>query len=235
MPNTDAARPGEVAACRVVLIVDDHDLVRLGLQTLLLSRAAAGAPPLEVIEARTLQGALDAHRERSRDIAVTLLDLHLPDAFGLAGLESLLAGYPSARVVVLSGSTDPALRRRALALGAAAFLSKSADLQHVIDYLGGEGLFEAGAAVTRPVTRPAPTSGDEPGDPDRIAICTAEGRSVQLTRRQLQVLERILAGQSNREIADQTHLTEGTIKNHVSALLLLFGARSRSQLISLLR
>jgi DNA-binding NarL/FixJ family response regulator len=134
-----------------VLVVDDHDLVRLGLRTLLQSYAGAAGSTLEVIEARTLQAALAALRARGETIAVVLLDLHLPDAH------------------------------------------------------------------------------------DCVDVRTAEGRCVQLTRRQSQVLERVLAGQSNRQIAEQTHLTEGTIKNHVSALLLMFGVRSRSQLISLLR
>lgn len=64
---------------------------------------------------------------------------------------------------------------------------------------------------------------------------SASGELLQLTERQAQVLDWILAGQSNRDIAERAHLSEGTVKNHVSALLLLFGVRSRAQLISLLR
>ena len=109
-----------------VLVVDDHDLVRLGLRTLLQSYAGAAGSTLEVIEARTLQAALAALRARGETIAVVLLDLHLPDAHGLAGLEAMLAEFPAVRVVVLSGSTDPVLRRRALELGATTYLSKSA-------------------------------------------------------------------------------------------------------------
>jgi len=218
-----------------ILVVDDHDLVRLGLRTLLLSHASAAGETLEVIEARTLQSALAALRARGETIAVVLLDLHLPDAHGLAGLEAMLAEFPTARVVVLSGSTDPVLRRRALELGATTYLSKSADLQHVAGFLCSVGKFEghaAGLAGGAGTAMDAPETHDEI---DCVDVRTAEGRCVQLTRRQSQVLERVLAGQSNRQIAEQTHLTEGTIKNHVSALLLMFGVRSRSQLISQLR
>ena len=65
--------------------------------------------------------------------------------------------------------------------------------------------------------------------------CHASGDAVQLTTRQVEVLEWILAGKANRQIAQMTGLSEGTIKNHASTLLLLFGVRSRAQLISLLR
>lgn len=220
---------------RAILVVDDHDLVRLGLRTLLQSHASAARETIEVIEARTLQAALEELRDRATEVAVVVLDLHLPDAHGLAGLEALLAEFPATRVVVLSGSTDPVLRRRALDLGATTYLSKSADLQHVADFLRNIGMF-GGQVTSRPVVagdgRDASDARDER---DLVAVRTAEGRCVQLTRRQSQVLERVLAGQSNRQIAEQTHLTEGTIKNHVSALLLMFGVRSRSQLISQLR
>jgi DNA-binding NarL/FixJ family response regulator len=220
---------------RAILVVDDHDLVRLGLRTLLLAHADSAREALEVIEARTLQAALATLRERGDSVAVVLLDLHLPDAHGLAGLEAMLAEFPTTRVVVLSGSTDPVLRRRALEIGAATYLSKSADLQHVASFLRSVGTFGDGAAAA-PVTAPlAADAADPKEDLDFVDVRTAEGRCVQLTRRQSQVLERVLAGQSNRQIAEQTHLTEGTIKNHVSALLLMFGVRSRSQLISQLR
>ncbi len=57
----------------------------------------------------------------------------------------------------------------------------------------------------------------------------------QLNARQVEILNCLLAGKSNKEIAQQSHLTEGTVKNHVSTLLLLFGVRSRAQLISSLK
>jgi DNA-binding CsgD family transcriptional regulator len=63
----------------------------------------------------------------------------------------------------------------------------------------------------------------------------ATSPAVRLTARQAELLDWILIGKSNREIADLTHLSEGTVKNHVSTLLLLFGVRSRAQLISHLR
>ena len=101
----------------------------------------------------------------------------------------------------------------------------------MLDYLHREGFFgaEAGSSATRGGGTPAGTESDD------TEVWTAGGQRVRLPRRQADVLERILAGHSNRQIAEQTRLSEGTIKNHVSALLLMFGVRSRAQLISQLR
>jgi DNA-binding NarL/FixJ family response regulator len=228
-----APKPTEVPSPRArgILVVDDHDLVRLGLRTLLLSHAGTADIALEVFEARSLQAAVDVYRRRRSQIGLVLLDLNLPDTRGLAGLQAFMAEFPGARVAVLSGSTDPVLMRRTLELGAAAYLAKSADLQYVVDHLRGAGFFDADPVA---VTARGAGAG-QPADGGVTEVWTAAGERVQLTRRQAEVLEWMLAGHSNRQIAEHTHLSEGTIKNHVSALLLMFGARSRAQLISQLR
>lgn len=214
-----------------ILVVDDHDLLRLGLRTLLQADDSSGTPP-RVYEARSLQAALDTYREHRPHIGRVLLDLELPDAHGLAGLQAFLGEFPSARVVVLSGSTDPGVQRRVLAAGAATYLAKSADLQQVIAYLRSERLLGDDAPPNR-------AEGVHTGEPaeaaDTLKVWTTSGRSVELTPRQVEVLEWVLAGRSNRQIAEATHLSEGTIKNHVSSLLLMFGVRSRAELIAQLR
>ncbi|MFT3778506.1 MAG: response regulator transcription factor [Ottowia sp.] len=210
-------RPAAASPPRL-LVVDDHELVRLGLVTLIAAEAAGGPAP-EVLEACSLAQALHLYSVHGEGIALVLLDLHLPDAHGLSGLRTFLARFPRAPVVVLSGSSDPALMREAVAAGARDFLSKSSQLDEVLAYV--QGLGHCGAA------RPAPADG-------RL-VQTLDGERLRLTQRQAELLDCLLTGQSNREIAERVHLAEGTVKNHVSALLLLFGVRSRAQLISRLR
>ena len=227
MQNKEAA-PAER---RSILVVDDHDLLRLGLKTLVQSGSPFAALAVTVLEARSLQMAIDVYREHGPSIGVVLLDLELPDARGLSGLQAFLATFPDARVVVLSGSTDPLASAKSLAAGATRFLAKSADLRHVIAYLKSAHLLDDGqahdvAAAEHPADQVAPGTS---------VVWTAAGVTVELSQRQLEVLEGVLAGHSNRQIADSTHLTEGTIKNHVSSLLLMFGVRSRAELISQLR
>jgi DNA-binding NarL/FixJ family response regulator len=215
-----------VNACGL-LVVDDHDLVRLGLLTLVQSHAADTGQSVPVFEARTLAEALDLYRAQRHRIGLVLLDLQLPDAHGMSGLDDFLRAFPGAPVAVLSGVGDPGLMRHAVTRGALAYLPKAGDLQHVIGFIRSRGTFgeHDRACVSARADEPLPAS----------RWHGAQGQRLSLTERQTQVLEWVLAGASNREIALRAHLSEGTVKNHVSALLLLFGVRSRAQLISHLR
>lgn len=210
MPDTPSSPllSPDADSCGIgVLVVDDHDLIRLGLRALLGQRA-----DVRLHEARTLQEALVLYHRG--DIDLVLLDLHLPDAHGLTGLTTWLQQHPHARVVVLSGDSDPQMAQRALAQGAVAYLPKSGDLRCVVDHLApGES-----RGLPRDVADTLPSRADDP-------------RS-QLSPRQTQVLDWLLAGQANRDIAARLQISEGTVKNHVSALLLIFGVRSRAELIS---
>ncbi|MCJ0765860.1 response regulator transcription factor [Variovorax terrae] len=207
-----APRRGAAAAVPTpgILVVDDHELVRLGLRALLQSQS--GSTP--VYEARSLADALELYGAHGAALHLVLLDLDLPDAQGLDALVRFRRAFPHSRVIVLSGTGSPALMQGALALGAQAFLPKSGHLSEVLRYVSDHDL--AG---------PAPAI-------DRAA---APSLQQQLTPRQVEILDWLLAGKSNKEIAQLSHLSEGTVKNHVSTLLLQFGMRSRAQLISGLR
>ena len=196
-----------------ILVVDDHELVRLGFRALLQTSAASADSTTQVFEAQNLAEALALYAQHVSAIGVVLLDLALPDTQGLSGLVVFRKRFPGARIVVLSGATGVGLGQAALALGASAFLSKSADLAEVLRFIRERGLF-------------TPAKAADPG---------CERAPHQLSPRQAEVLELILAGRSNREIAQVTRLSEGTVKNHVSSLLLTFGMRSRANLISSLR
>lgn len=202
-----------------ILIVDDHDLVRLGLRALIGSQAAQATQPPQVFEVKTLAAAMEVYGANRSSIDLVFMDLGLPDCTGLQGLATFKSAYPEVTVVVLSGEGEHATVQGATALGAAAYLRKTADLSDVIEYIRSRGLF-AGTADT-----PVEEAGTS------VTNLPLGG----LTQRQVQVLTLLLEGKSNREIGDITCLAEGTVKNHVSTILLHFGARSRSQLISSLR
>ncbi len=212
---------------RQVLIVDDHELVRLGLSALLDSPRGDAGPPLALLHAASLREGLQQYEQHQQHIAVVLLDLHLPDAHGLSALHAFLRQFPHAPIVALSGDTEPTLARDAVAAGALAFLSKSGQLGQVSDYINA--LLHAGSATAPGLLQPAAAL-----EVGRL-VQTRDGERLRLTPRQGDLLDHVLAGLSNREIADQLDLSEGTVKNHVSTLLLIFGVRSRSQLISRLR
>ncbi|WP_395346015.1 DNA-binding response regulator [Variovorax sp. UC122_21] len=203
---------------RGILVVDDHELVRLGLRALLL--AETGSVP--VYEARCLADALHLYALHAASHHLVLLDLDLPDSQGLDTLVRFRRAFPSSPVIVLSGKDSHALMHGAMALGAQAFLPKTGHLGEVLRYVRDNDLIGLPA-------RPPTTSSSAPTTPARTES------QPQLNARQVEILDWLLAGKSNKEIAQLSHLTEGTVKNHVSTLLLLFGMRSRAQLISSLR
>ncbi|WP_219216320.1 LuxR C-terminal-related transcriptional regulator [Variovorax boronicumulans] len=224
-PHADTALPP--ARPRAILVVDDHDLVRLGVRALVQSQATDPATATEVFEADSLASALALYAAAQDAIGLVLLDLALPDTQGLEGLIAFRTHFPLARIVVLSGTVDTTLSRGALDQGALAFLPKSADLNEVVSFIRACGLLDVQSAAIGLPALPGPLSTTPSAErPEALE---------QLTPRQLEVLQWVLEGKANREIAQLAHLSEGTVKNHVSTLLLLFGVRSRAQLISQLR
>ncbi|MEJ1130837.1 response regulator transcription factor [Variovorax sp. CCNWLW225] len=220
------AEPVPARPPTAILVVDDHDLLRLGVRALVQAQAASSGASIEVFEAGKVADALALYEEHRDSIGLVLLDLALPDTHGLSGLAEFRLRYPAARIVVLSGTGNTSLAQGAVALGASAFLPKSADLKEVVGFIRACGLLDGGAAQTSPPAMKTLGGYAE----------TAQASAWQeLTPRQMQVLQWVLEGKANKEIAQIANLSEGTVKNHVSTILLLFGVRSRAQLISSLR
>lgn len=205
--NDDSAPGG-------ILLVDDHELTRLGFRALIESGKSPDEAAPSVFEAASLEDALAIYESRQSHIAVVVLDLALPDANGLGGLMVFRQRFPAAAVVVLSGMANMVVAQHALALGAISFFPKSGDLGDMVDFVRACALHGVSAAGRQPACAPT---------------------GVSLSARQLQILQWLLEGKSNREISQLACLSEGTVKNHVSMLLLSFDVRSRAQLTSKLR
>ncbi|RIX72281.1 response regulator transcription factor [Acidovorax cavernicola] len=215
-----------------ILVVDDHDLLRLGVSALVQAQAATSGARISVFEAGNIADALALYAANEAAVGLVLLDLALPDTHGLSGLAEFRLRFPAARVVVLSGTANSTLAQGALALGASAFLPKSADLKEMVGFIRACGLFEADGTPQQQQTLPAAAL---PKSLSGYAEFAHASAWQELTPRQMQVLQWVLEGKANKEIAQLANLSEGTVKNHVSTILLLFGMRSRAQLISTLR
>lgn len=214
-----------------ILVIDDHELVRLGVRALLQSQVSPSGTTVEVLEAGSLADALLLYERHEETIDLVLLDLALPDTQGLNGVTQLHARYPDARIVVISGIgasslAQDGLAQSALMLGASAFLPKSANLKEVVSFIRACGVLGSDVVDSLP---PLPTSTTP------AARSMTERALQRLSPRHIPVLQLMLEGKNNREIADTVHLSEGTVKNYVSTILLRFGVRSRAQLISNLR
>ena len=198
------------AAPITVLIADDHPVVRQGLAVLLEVQDDIAL----VGQASTGPEAVRLTRQHSPD--VLLLDLKLPELDGLGVLSELRAGQVSTRVLVLTSAAGPGTPGLALQAGAAGFLYKDVDPDALVRAIrsvhDGHTVLapEAAGLVT---ARPA-------GNARGIAA---------LTGRERDVLELLAAGHSNREIARTLHLSEKTVKTHVSAVLAKLGVADRTQ------
>lgn len=222
-----------------ILVVDDHELIRLGVRALLQAQPLPAGAAVELLEAGSLAEALAIYESQGGAIDLVLLDLALPDSQGIAGVSQWMARHPAARIAVISGIcpepfTPEGLERCVLALGAVAFLRKTACLDELAGLLEQTSRWHAARAPLPAGALQPPSRG---GEGPRPAAAPTRGHPAlrTLPSRHARVLQLVLEGKTNREIAEAIHLSEGTVKNYVSTLLLRFGVRSRAQLISVLR
>lgn len=188
-----------------ILIVEDHHVVRQGLVALINS-----VDDMEVVgEAADGQKGVDLHREFSPD--VTIMDLRLPVLGGVEAIQAIRRNNPLARVIVLTTFDGDENIYRALQAGARGYLLKD---------MFGEELMDAIRVVHAGKTRIPPV----------VAQRLAERMSgSDLTTRELDVLRLIVAGKSNKEIGNQLHIAEATVKTHINNLLGKLGVSDRTQ------
>jgi DNA-binding NarL/FixJ family response regulator len=187
-----------------ILVVDDHHVVRQGLVALLNIM-----PEIEVVgEASDGLQAIELHRSLCPDI--TLMDLQLPKLGGVEAIQNIRADQPGARFIVLTTFDGDEDIFRALQAGAKAYLLKGMTIEELLATI---------QAVHSGKTRISPA----------IAEKLAERMSGQaLTARELGVLERIVAGRANKEIASDLNISEATVKSHINNLLGKLGVSDRT-------
>jgi two-component system, NarL family, response regulator DevR len=194
-----------------VLLVDDHELVRAGLRTLLSTD-----PQIMLLgEAATGAQAISMAREHQPD--VVLLDAHLPDLSGPEVCRRLRATVPDAVVAMLTTFTDYELVRDCVRAGVQGYLLKDIaqlDLSRSLKALA------RGEAVIDPKVAPLILAAARQGG-------GAAGDEPMLSARQREVLQLVAQGMSNREIGARTNLSELTIKSYIEEILLHLGARNR--------
>jgi DNA-binding NarL/FixJ family response regulator len=196
-----------------ILVVDDHAVVRAGIAALL--RTSPDMP--EVLQAGDAASAF-ATATAHPDLDAILLDLRLPGESADEVLRRLGEEHPTLPVLILSSSEDPQDVRRALALGALGYVTKSASPATLLAALN---LVLSGETYVPPfMARNTPASGMSPG---------------RLTERQNEVLDLVGADLSNKQIAHRLGLSEKTVKAHVTAILRTLGVTSRAQARRMLR
>lgn len=200
-----------------LLVADDHPLFRDALQAVILG----GMADCQLHEADSLAAALTL-AEQHPDLDLLLLDLSLPDAQGLEGLQQVRQQQPWLPVAIISASQTRQHILDALALGAVGYIPKSTPREALLNaleqILGGQ-VYLPSDIMRRPI--------DEAPAASAVAPPVINSAVLQLTDKQLAVLACMGRGSSNKEIARELEIAETTVKTHVSAILRKLGASSR--------
>ena len=193
-----------------VMLVDDHNVVRSGLATFL-----GAYDDLELVgEAKNGLDALNLCRKKKPD--VILMDLMMPEMDGIAATRAILADYPDIKIIAMTSFEEEELVQGVLSAGAMGYLLKNVtadDLAKAIrDAVSGRSTLSPEAATalihaTRPTQQP----------------------SFDLTEREREVLNLVVQGYSNQQIADAMVISVATVKAHISSILSKLQVSSRAE------
>lgn len=200
------------------LLVDDHALFRAGLSVLLQKIPGAGA----VLEVGTGRGAQQQVREHP-GLDLVLLDYTLPDSNGIEVLRAIKTQSPELPVILLSAHVDSGLIQQALKEQASGFIPKTSTPDVMLSAV--QLVLNGGLYIPPEAMGPAQTNGVPPA--------AAPSGKAQLTQRQMDVLQQMKNGLSNKEIARELNMSPSTVKVHVAAILRELAAASRTQAVFL--
>lgn len=205
-PDLTMPAPGHPPSDKTirVLVVDDHPPMRVGLVALIKSQ-----PGMDVVaEASDGEEAIEVYEDVRPD--VVLMDLRMP---GMGGVEAILAirkKDPAARVIVLSTYDWDEDIHRAIQSGAKSYLLKDMAIEEIASTV--RGVYAGDASLPRPVAQ-------------RL---TERSQREQLTERERDVLECLIKGRSNKEIASTLCISEDTVKSHLKTLFAKLRVRDRT-------
>lgn len=198
-----------------ILLVDDHEVVRLGLRALLEHHAQ-----FEVVgEASSAKEAYEQVGRIHPDIV--LMDIRLPGTSGIEACEEIIKTYPETRVVMLTSYAEDEMLFSAIRAGASGYILKQ---------IGGEDLVRALEAVGRGEALLDPAVTQRVFQEVRRAVKEEEASAfANLSQQERHVLLLVSEGKTNREIAKALFLGEGTVRNYVSSILSKLGVSNRAE------
>ena len=198
-----------------ILLVDDHEVVRLGLNSLLERH-----PQFDIVgEAGSSREAMEQVAALQPDVVV--MDIRLPGASGIEACEDIVNRYPNTKVIMLTSYAEDEMLFSAIRAGASGYILKqigSEDLVKALEAVGrGEALLDP--AVTQRVFQEV-----------RRAVKEEEASAfAHLSKQEKHVLLLVSEGKTNREIAKNLFLGEGTVRNYVSSILSKLGVNNRAE------
>lgn len=187
-----------------ILLVDDHEVVRLGLRTVLEDLTDTEV----VAEAGSGEAAVTACAQYRPDVVI--MDIRMPGNSGIQACQTITERWPQTQVIMLTSFANDELIADAIRAGAVGYVLKQVGTSELVRALDAvrQGAAALDPAVTRRVLAMMRQRAEPTPDPFR-----------ELTDRELDILRLVAAGQSNGQIADALNLSEKTVRNHVSTLL----------------
>jgi DNA-binding NarL/FixJ family response regulator len=198
-----------------ILLVDDHEVVRLGLKSLLERH-----PQFEIVgEAASAREALEQVETNHPDVVV--MDIRLPGTSGIEACEEITSRFPETRVLMLTSYAEDEMLFSAIRAGASGYILKQ---------IGGQELVRALEAVARGEALLDPAVTQRVFQEVRRAVKEEEASAfVHLSQQEKHVLLLVSEGRTNREIAKALFLGEGTVRNYVSSILSKLGVSNRAE------
>lgn len=201
-----------------VLLIDDHALVRKGIAELLESRGVR-------VVASVSSGEEGLRRAHELPADIILLDVKMPGMGGIETLKQLRASGVRTPVVMLTMSQADADLGAALRAGAQGYLLKDIEPEELVPAL--EAVLQGDNVVAQDMVGTLARIVGRQGEPAEAESRRAAAPFADLTPRELEILEHVAGGLSNKMIAKVLDITDGTVKLHVKAILRKLGMRSR--------
>ncbi len=223
-----------------VLIVDDQTLVREGFRKLLELE-----PDIEIVDTagngESALAAIERLHAQNTPPDVILMDIRMPHMDGIAATRAIKERWPGAHVVILTTFDDTELIHAGLRAGALGYSLKDITAEQlamtVRTAARGQVLLQPDIASkvfsaftsSNPARSPASSINTAPSISTTPSYINSTASIEQLTEREREILTLVARGASNRQIAENLYLTEGTVKNHMSNILGKLGVRDRTQ------
>jgi DNA-binding NarL/FixJ family response regulator len=190
-----------------IMIVDDHPIMRVGIAAII-----EATPDMTTVgQAGSGEEAVELFEKHLPDI--TLMDLRLPGMSGVDAIRTLMGRHPNAKFVVLTTYEGDEDIHQALAAGARSYIIKGMPHEALVSAL--RRVYSGGRFLPPPVSR----------------ALNSRIPNSDLSTREREVLELILRGRSNKEIASDLGITESTVKCHVSVILMRLNVTDRTQAV----
>jgi NarL family two-component system response regulator LiaR len=197
-----------------ILIADDHIVMRQGLSALIDEE-----PNIEVVaQAANGQEAVDLFLQTKPDIV--LMDLAMPGKDGLEAIQEIIAADPAAKILVLTSYSDEIKVFAAIQAGALGYLLKATSAEELLSAI--HHVYQGNSYLPPAIARQVIQGIQKPKPPVQAASPT-------LTRREINILELLAQGRSNKEMADHLIISERTVSGHVANILTKLNLENRTQ------